>query len=252
MLSIIIPAHNEAERISPTLEAYIAFFGKKKSGEGLDFEIIVINNASKDNTLDVVKEFSRKCKELRWLDFEQGGKGFAIIQGFKEARKKYVGFTDADMSTSPKDFYDLYSNIGNYDGIIGGRWLKNSKTKRTFGKYIRSKGFNYLVRSLFLFPYRDTQCGAKIFKRDKILEIVDEIKSIKWAFDVNLLYLLNKKGCKIKEFPTIWFDKEGSKISPKVPIQMAAGIIRLRLVYSPLNFIVRLYDKFPEKIKVHH
>ena len=111
MLSIIIPAHNEAERISPTLEAYIAFFGKKKSGEGLDFEIIVINNASKDNTLDVVKEFSRKCKELRWLDFEQGGKGFAIIQGFKEARKKYVGFTDADMSTSPKDFYDLYSNI---------------------------------------------------------------------------------------------------------------------------------------------
>ena len=252
MLSIIIPAHNEAERIGPTLKAYINFFGKKKSEEGLDFEIIVVNNASKDNTLDIVKEFSKKCRELKWLDFDQGGKGFAIIEGFKVARKEYVGFIDADMSTFPNDFYDLYKNIANFDGIIGSRWLKNSKTKRTFGKYIRSKGFNYLVRSLFLFPYRDTQCGAKIFKRNKILEIIDEINSIKWAFDVNLLYLLNKKGSRIKEFPTVWFDKEGSKISPKVPIQMAAGIIRLRLVYSPLNFIVRLYDKFPEKVKLHH
>ena len=252
MLSIIIPAHNEAERISPTLEAYTNFFGKKKYEEGLDFEIIVVDNASKDNTLDIVKEFSKKCRELKWLDFDQGGKGFAIIEGFKVARKEYVGFIDADMSTFPNDFYDLYKNIANFDGIIGSRWLKNSKTKRTFGKYIRSKGFNYLVRSLFLFPYRDTQCGAKIFKRNKILEIIDEINSIKWAFDVNLLYLLNKKGSRIKEFPTVWFDKEGSKISPKVPIQMAAGIIRLRLVYSPLNFIVRLYDKMPEKVKLHH
>jgi len=252
MLSIIIPAHNEEDRIAPTLEAYIDFFGRKKIYEKLDYEIIVVNNASKDKTLEIIKEYAEKCRELRWLDFKQGGKGFAIIEGFKASKKKYVGFVDADMATYPNDFYDLYRNIGKYDGIIGSRWLKNSKTERTLGKYIRSIGFNYLVRSLFLLPYRDTQCGAKIFKRDKIFEIMNKISSIKWAFDVNLLYLLNKKGNAIKEFPTIWKDKEGSKISIKVPLQMAAGVIRLRLVYSPFNFIVRLYDKMPEKIKVHH
>ncbi len=252
MISIVIPAHNEEDRIGPTLEAYGLYFKEKKKVEKLDFEIIVVNNASKDNTLEVVKKEMKGCKEIRYLDFKQGGKGFAIIQGIKSSKGDFVGFVDADMSTSPEAFYDLYKNIGKYDCIIGSRWMKDSKANRSIGKYVRSKGFNYLVRVLFMIPYKDTQCGAKIFRREAILSIINEIKSIKWAFDVNLLYLLRKKGFKIKEHPTEWVDKEGSKISYKVPLQMAAGVIRLRLVYSPFNFIVKTYDKFPEWIKIHH
>ncbi|HLD97909.1 MAG TPA: glycosyltransferase [Candidatus Nanoarchaeia archaeon] len=253
MLSIIIPAHNEADRIEPTLESYGKFFElKTKKDRKEKFEIIVVNNASKDNTLDIIKKFSKKYKQIRYIDLEQGGKGYAILEGFKSSNGDLVGFVDADMSTSPEAFYDIYKNINNFDGIIGSRWLKNSKTERSLGKYIRSKGFNFLVRLLFFFPYKDTQCGAKIFVKDKIIGFVNNIKSIKWAFDVNLLYFCRKNKLKIKEHPTEWSDKEGSKISFRVPLQMAAGVIRLRLLYSPFKFIVGIYDKSPEILKIHH
>ncbi|MBI2629029.1 glycosyltransferase [Candidatus Pacearchaeota archaeon] len=252
MLSIIIPAHNEEKRIGPTLEAYANFFSEKKKQEKVEYEIIVVNNASRDNTISILKKYSRRFKEIKYLDLKDGGKGYAVLEGFKVANGDFIGFVDADMSTPQVAFYDLYKNIRNYDGLIASRWLENSKTKRTFGKYIRSIGFNYLVRSLFFFPYRDTQCGAKVFRKHVIEEVASKVKSIKWAFDVNLLYLCRKKGFQIKEHPTLWYDKEGSKVSSKVPLQMAAAVIRLRLVHSLFNFIVRFYDKMPEKIKFHH
>lgn len=250
MLSIIIPARNEEARIGDTLQAYGDFFSKLK----IPHEIFVVINNSSDNTLEVVKEYKKKFPSIRYMDLTLGGKGFAILEGFIHSKGDYVGFVDADMSTLPKDFHDLYKNIGNYGGIIGSRWLKNSKTKRTLGKYVRSLGFNYLVRGLGLSNFRDTQCGAKIFRKGAIVPLIPHVVSIKWAFDVNLLYLLDKSGYKIKEYPTIWEDKEGSGIQNvfKVPIQMAAGIIRLRLLYSPFKFIVRAYDLFPDKSKLHH
>ena len=250
MLSIVIPARNEGERLEKTLQAYGEFFSEVKDPN----EILVVVNDSKDNTLEVVQKYKKKFPSIRYLNLTLGGKGFAILEGFIHSKGDYIGFVDADMSTLPEDFYDLYKNIGDYGGIIASRCLKDSKTKRTFGKYVRSLGFNYLVRGLFLSNFRDTQCGAKIFRRGAILPLIPKVTSIKWAFDVNLLYLLNKSGYKIKEHPTIWEDREGSNIENflKVPIQMAAGVIRLRLLYSPFKFVVRAYDLLPEKIKVHH
>jgi len=248
MLSIVIPARNEEFRIGDTLQAYGAFFTREK----IDHEIFVIVNNSTDDTVGVVKKYMKKFPSIRYIDINPPGKGLATIEGFKLSKGDYIGFVDADMSTSPRDFYDLYQFRGKYDGIIASRWVKGSKADRSLGKYIRSKGFNYLVRSLFLFPYKDTQCGAKLFKKEPLLKVIPEMISMKWAFDVNLLYLFKKHNFRVKEHPTTWIDKEGSAISPKVPIQMAAGIIRLRLIYSPFNFIVRAYDKFPEKVKIHH
>ena len=116
MLSIIIPAHNEADRIEPTLESYGKFFElKTKKDRKEKFEIIVVNNASKDNTLDIIKKFSKKYKQIRYIDLEQGGKGYAILEGFKSSNGDLVGFVDADMSTSPEAFYDIYKNINNFD-----------------------------------------------------------------------------------------------------------------------------------------
>jgi len=248
MLSIIIPARNEENRIGQTLQAYGAFFARELP----DHEIFVIINNCTDDTIGIVRKYQMKFPKIRYIDINPPGKGLATIQGFKQSLGNYVGFVDADMSTSPKDFFELYQFMGNNDGIIASRWLKGSKVKRDIGKLIRSRGFNYLVRALFLFPFQDTQCGAKIFKREALMSVVDEIISMKWAFDVNLLYLLGKRGYKIKEHPTVWEDRVGGGISPKVPIQMAAGVIRLRLLYSPFKFVVRVYDLFPEKMKLHH
>src|SRR3989338_6195156 len=85
-LSIIIPAYNEENRIGKTLEAYGSFFKRiKKSKKIKKFEILVVLNACKNDTIGVIKKFKKKYKEIRFLDFEQGGKGFAIIEGFRHA-----------------------------------------------------------------------------------------------------------------------------------------------------------------------
>src|SRR3989344_8183585 len=108
-ISIIIPAYNEEKRIGRTLEEYLKFFSIKKKQEKIrNFEILVVINNTKDRTEEIVKEKQKKCMELRYLNFKQGGKGFAITEGFKDALKrdnKLIGFVDADMSTSPEEYF---------------------------------------------------------------------------------------------------------------------------------------------------
>lgn len=257
MICIIIPAHNEEKRIGETLESYGKFFRnlekEKKIGK---FEILVVLNACKDNTLKIVKKYRKKFKEIRYLDFEEAGKGFAIIKGFKEALKsgfELVGFVDADMATPPSAFYDLIKSIRFCDGIIASRGLKQSKVKTSFMRKLTSKGFNFVVRSFLFLPYSDTQCGAKLFKREALEKIINEIGFTAWAFDIDLLYKLRKKNLKIKEIPTVWKDVKGSKLDLLiVPFQMFSSIVRLRLLYSPFKFIVRVYDKLPERLKIHN
>jgi len=247
-LIIIFPAHNEEKRIGKTLEEYINFFSKIKNK--IEYKLIVVLNACKDNTRKVVEDYNRK--ELEIIEFERGGKGFAIKEGYKYALKydsDLIGFADADLATKPEDFYELIKNIMNYEGVIASRWLPKSRVKRTFLKRITSFGFNFLVRSLFLLPYKDTQCGAKVFKRGVIEKITPELGVTEWAFDVDLLYLAKRNKFRIREYPTVWNDKGGSKIGniPKTALQMFLGIFRLRLMYSflepllkPVKFVLRL------------
>ncbi len=254
-VSIIIPAYNEERRIGKTLEEYGKFFSEELKNKGIDYELLVILNGCKDKTIEVVKKFSMKFKEIRYLNFEQAGKGFAIIEGFKEALKKdfdLIGFVDADMATPPEAFYDLIKNINGYDGIIASRAKKGAKARMTFLRKITHRGFNFVTRALFLIPYSDTQCGGKIFKKEVIKTILDELSLTEWAFDVNLLYSCRKHNFKIKESPTIWEEKEGSGITDilRTSIQMFLGLIRLRLLNSffepilrPVKFVLKFANK---------
>ena len=257
-LYIIIPAYNEEKRISKTLESYLEFFKKIKKENKLDFNILVVINNTKDKTKIIVENYCKKYSELSYLDLEKGGKGYAVIEGFKYALKKdfdLIGYVDADLATPPEAFYMLVERIKNYDGIIASRWNKKSiiKTPQTLLRKITSRGFNFLVRILFFMPYNDTQCGAKLFKKEAIKNVVNKIGITKWAFDIDLLYNLKKSDYKIIESPTIWEDKTDSKLNLKtVPLMMFLSIVRLRILNSPFKKIVDIYDKIPEKIKIHH
>ncbi len=253
-ICIIIPAYNEEKRLGRTLDTYVKFFSQKK--KEFDFELLVVLNACKDNTLGIVKKYCKKYKEIRYLDFERGGKGFAIIKGFEDALKRdndLIGFVDADMATSPKSFDDLIKNIGISDGIIASRWKKGARQNFKLIRKITSRGFNFISRSLFLLPYEDTQCGAKIFKRKIIEKIISKITITEWAFDVNVLYEIKKQNFRIREHPTIWTDQKKSKLKViENSIQMFLALMRLRLIHSPFKFIIRLYDKLPKKFKISH
>ncbi len=256
-ISIVIPAHNEEERIEKTLKRYFDYFKSLKKKGILDFEIVVVLNACTDNTLKVVKKYS--CRELRILEFEQGGKGFAIIKGFKDSLKReseLIGFVDADCSTPPESYYDLIKSLTedmSADGAIANRWDKKSHFEYSGFKKLRSITYNFIIRSMFLFPYRDTQCGAKVFRRDVLEKIIHKMVSSDFNFDVALLFCLKKElNAKIKSVPTHWVDADKTRISlVRSPFRMILSAIRLRLVHSPFRFIPRAYAKLPSKLKIH-
>jgi len=246
-LSIIIPAYNEEKRIENTLSTYTKFFDKIKD---LDYEILVVINNTKDNTKEIVEKHKKKNKKIRYLDLERGGKGYAVTEGFKDALKRkntLIGFVDADMATPPEAYHYLIKKLENSDGIIASRYIKGSimEPKPTFQRKVSSRIFNTAIRTLLFMPYRDTQCGAKLFKRETIEKILPQITFSYYAFDVDLLYAARRNGFKIKEAPTKWADKGLSKINfLKAGPRMFFGVVRLRLLNSPLKGMVRIYDKF--------
>ncbi len=250
-ISIVMPAHNEEKRIGKTLEDYGKFFMDKKRNKEIEgFEIIVVINNTQDRTEEIVEKCRKKHKEIRYLSFRQGGKGFAISEGFKEALKKdfdLIGFVDADMATPPEAYYNLVKNIGNYDGCIASRAIPGSKVypKQSLIRRFASRVFNFLTRVLFLMRYRDTQCGAKIFKRRSVQMVIGKLGMTRWAFDVDILYKMNKLKFRIKEVPTVWRDVDFSKLNvKKQSIQMLLAIIQLRILNSPLKKSWRVISPF--------
>ncbi|MBI4573999.1 MAG: glycosyltransferase [candidate division NC10 bacterium] len=235
-ISIIVPAHNEAGRIALPLEALARHF---QETHGDDFEIVVVTNNCWDATEEVVNQIARRYRQIRQIVIpEPIGKGGAIIEGIRRARGTLMGFVDADGSTPPAEVDRLVSQVGPGDGVIASRWVAGASvpTPQSWVRRVFSRGFNLLVRGLFGFPYRDTQCGAKVFTREAWTAVVDKLAITDYAFDVNLLYHLRQEGFVVREAPICWHDREGSqlRLSQVVP-RMFAAVLRLRLKHSPLG-----------------
>jgi len=212
-LSIIFPAYNEEKRLLPVLKEYYSFFYSKLNN---DFELIVIPNNSTDKTFEIARDFSLGKTNILVKNISHYvGKGGAVMKGFELAKGDYIGFVDADESTSPEEFFKLYSNIGQNHGIIGSRRVAGAivEPKRKFSKRVGSFGFYFVSKILFGWSYKDTQCGAKIFRNDVAKYFPEKIVEKGWIFDIDLLYLCKKNNWEIKEFPIRWVDDEGSHIS---------------------------------------
>ncbi len=251
-LSIIIPAHNEEKTIKGLVEEYDDFFQNKLEN---NFEIIIIPNGCKDKTVEYVERLKKQNKRVQYSVLDQGNKGKAVIQGFNLAEGEYIGFVDADGSTSPEAFYDLLIKMEPNDGAIASRWLKDSKItiKQPLKRRIAGRSFNFFVRTMLGLRFTDTQCGAKIFKKKAIKQVYRKLGITKWAFDIDLLYLMKRNNFKIKEVATEWKEPGNSHLNlVKATIEMFLALMRLRLIYSPFRFVVAAYDALPEKIKIHH
>ena len=242
-LSLIIPAHNEEARIGRTLDAYLPFF-TQRYGESV--EVIVVVNGSTDGTAGIVERYVERFPQLRCIVEPAAiGKGGALMLGFREARGDLVGFVDADASTPPEAFQDLVDRIGDADVAVASRWCRGATVSppQPLARRIASRIFNLLTRLFFGLRLTDTQCGAKLMKRDALAAVLDHLGITRWAFDVDLLFQMRRAGRSIIEIPTTWHDVAGSKIDIlPVSAEMAAAIVRLRLVYSPFRWVVGLYD----------
>lgn len=243
--TIVMPAYNEEKRIGKTLEIYSSFFESLRQKSLVDYEILVVINNTKDKTAEVVNQFRKKNSRINFINLVKGGKGYAVIEGFKESLKgksEYIGFVDADLATPPESFYHLITSMKNHDGMMASRYLEESELHppMNFRRAIVGKIFNLLVRSVFLFTYRDTQCGAKLFRRKVLEKIVPHLGFSGWAFDVELLYEAKKSGFNLKDVPTIWYEVPGSKLRVvKTSLQMFFAVVQLRAIKSPFRILLK-------------
>ena len=236
-LLLLIPAYNEERRIEPVLRDYAQFFGKNYSGK---FQIVVVLNGCTDNTIGVVRRVATEFLTIRALEFKEPiHKGGALIEGLKLAAfGDLIGYVDADGATPPPAFLDLVKKINGADCVIGSRWLSDSviHQAQTGNRRFASRVFHFIVQVLFWLNIHDTQCGAKLMKREVVEKIHPFLRIADMAFDINLLVAIKRAGFRIREVPTEWTDKAGSKVTASLfrsSLTMLLSVIRIRLIYWP-------------------
>jgi glycosyltransferase involved in cell wall biosynthesis len=234
-LLLLVPAYNEEKRVGPVLRDYAQFFREKYSGR---FQLVVVLNGCVDNTLGVVRAVSEEYPEVTYVEFPgRIGKGGALIEGLRLGPDAdLIGYVDADGATAPAAYLELVKRCGEYDCVIGSRWMPGSvlHQAQSLKRRIASRGFHALVELLFGMHIRDTQCGAKVMKRAAAQQVHPFLTIADMAFDINLLYVLKRAGFSVLEMPTEWADKMGSKITwSKGSLAWFLSVVRLRLIYSP-------------------
>lgn len=211
-VSLVIPAHNESRRITSTLHMYGSALWDRYGSRA---EIIVVANGCEDDTVPVVRRFEAAPVPIRVVDVaDRIGKGGAIRVGFRAAEGDAVVFADADGATTPASLMTLMDDLDEHDVVIGSRRLPDSVLLRRQGVVRRagSQAFNLAVRLLFGLQYRDTQCGAKAFRRDAARRLSGIVEENHWTFDVDLLLSARNLGLRIAERPVVWADVQGSHV----------------------------------------
>jgi len=241
LLSLIIPAYNESDRIGPSIEKAFSYF----VGVDYDAEIIVVDDGSPDRTVDAVREaFDRKPVGLDGITTKviplgvNAGKGAAVRRGMLEAQGKVRVFTDADFSTPVSELAKVIPLIasGEYDVVIGSRAAEGRALVKKHQPWYREamgRFYNVIVQVLVFRGIKDTQCGFKGFSADAAQILFSKQKVNGFSFDVEILYLARRHGYRIKEIAIEWYNDERSTVGAvSDSAKMFLELLRIRKLHA--------------------
>lgn len=241
-LSVIIPSYNEAKRLPLTL----IDIDKHLSKAPFAYEIIVVDNNSKDATREIANRFSQIIKNVRVIECKIQGKGAAVRKGMLEAKGQIRLFTDADNSVSVDQFTKMihFFHEG-YDVVIGSRDVEGAKMEppQPWYRILLGNLGNLFIQFMLLKGIKDTQCGFKAFSKKAVEKIFPLVTINGWGFDVEVLSLAKKFGFKIKEVPVLWVNSAGSKVGPMAYVNVLLEVIKIKL-----RMLSGFYDKSEKKI----
>ncbi len=228
-LSIVVPAYNEQYRITYCAHQLVAYFRKRRK----PFEIIIVNDGSRDRTADAARDVANKLREVRHISFAANrGKGAAVRAGVMAARGSRILFLDADLSTRPEEWPKLEEKLNRgADLAIGSRKMAGAHLLKRQPRWRESLGkvFTWLVR-IFLVSVSDVTCGFKGLERAAARFLFSRQVLNDWSFDDEVLFLASRAGLRIAEVPVVWKD---NPTTTKVRIikdacGSLAGIARIR------------------------
>jgi glycosyltransferase involved in cell wall biosynthesis len=236
-LSLIIPAHNEETRLPDTLKQVIAFCGRQPYA----IEVLIIENGSQDNTLQIATDFATGNPQIRVLQDTQSGKGRAVKHGMLAATGEYRFMCDVDLSMPVEEINRfLPPNLKMVDIAIASREAPGAvRYGEPYYRHFVGRIYNGLIRSLALPGLQDTQCGFKCFRGAVAQEVFSRQTMTGWSFDVEILFIARLMGYKVIEIPIPWNYNPNSKISVlRDSIKMGLDLVTIRL-----NSIKGIYTK---------
>lgn len=237
--TIIIPAYNERERITSTLDKVLAYI----ASERWRAEIVVVNDGSRDDTAEIVTQYAQSNPAVRLIENPGNrGKGYSVRNGVLHALGDVLLFTDADLSSPIYEATKLFNAIDNgADLAIGSRWLRSElqTEKQPLYRQLFGRIFNLLLRGILGLNYKDTQCGFKAFTREAATNIFTRQKIDRWGFDPEILFLANRLKYRVEEVPVEWAHDSRSKINPLLDgFKMFLELLRIRW-----NSLTGSYDR---------
>jgi dolichyl-phosphate beta-glucosyltransferase len=213
VVSVVIPAFDEANRLAPTVLAAVEFL----QARGDPFEILVVDDGSRDKTSTLVRQLAKAAPEVRLIRLAANqGKGFAVRTGIVNSQGALVLFTDADGATPIGELVRLEAALAaGADVAIGSRAIHSAETHVRARWYRRVIGriFRTLVALLTVRDIQDTQCGFKLFRGPVAHDLFSRMRMNGFSFDVEVLLMAQRQGYRIVELPVNWTHQAGSKIS---------------------------------------
>lgn len=213
-LSVVIPAYNEARRILPYLRAITAYLNRR----GLSCEILVVDDGSEDDTAGLVERTGTQYSHIRLIRLPRNsGKGAAVRAGMQAAQGEFQLFTDADGATPIQELEQLEAAMKHgADLAIGSRTLASRdsryRVQARLHRTLLGNLFNRIVQRLGISGIKDTQCGFKLFRKSVAQDLFSIARIDGYGFDLELLYVAQRRGYRIAEIPINWADQPGSKV----------------------------------------
>lgn len=229
-LSLVIPAYNEEVRIGKSLDHILTFL----RSQPYSYEIIVVDDGSRDRTIEIVKERLGQNPEIKiHLQASNLGKGEAVKQGMLLARGKYLFFSDADLSVPVETLPVFLAHLENHCDVAIGSRQKSGATIEVHQPFYREwmgKIYTKLSNWILGLPASDFTCGFKGFRREAARELFSRQRLRRWSFDSEILYLARLKGCRVLEIPVAWWNDQASKVRLwKDVVTSFGGLIQIRL-----------------------
>jgi len=234
LISVIIPAYNE-ERI---IETSINKVEKELSKLKRPFEVLIVNDGSKDRTQAILKQLvkSKKHPNLRAIFYKNGpSRRENLAKSFKFLKGNYVILLDMDLSMDLKHLKEMICWLDqSYDMVIPNRYHEKSSIKRNPKRYLISKIYNAFIRLLFRTGFKDNICGFKAFKRNVVMQLVkdagvDKTSSRSVFWDTEIVIRAVRHKYKIREMPVHWEEGKKSSLNFKREVKMLPYIIKFWL-----------------------
>ena len=229
-LSVVVPGYNEAERLPPSLEKVVPWL----EDSGREFELILVDDGSRDRTLEVMREWEARHAAIRVVHQRPNrGKGRALATGVAVSRGALVLASDADFSTPIEELPKLEAALrAGADVAIGSRARPGSQIEvsQPFYRVLGGRALNLAIQAVALPGLWDTQCGFKLFRGDLARDVFGHLHTDGFAYDVEVLWRARRAGCEVVEVPVVWRHIEDSRVSPfRHSFQILRDVLAMRL-----------------------